>query len=341
MSRNEAHATVRASGPRHFCTYFDHNYIPRALVTLESLHRYAPDALVHALCLTKDCRMGMEHLALPFVRLYDLVDLETADPELAAVKNTRSAVEYYFTLSPCLPRFLLTREGLDEVTYLDADMMFFSSPEPLFEEAAKASVIITPHRFSESLGPLRKKLEVYGLYNVSWLTFRNTGSGSACLEWYRAACLDWCFDRVEGDRFADQKYLDSFPRLFDGVHVMRHKGGGVAPWNLHDAQFEKRDGITLVDGEPLIFYHAQAFQPILGPFYASGGYAYALRPGRDQKECIFRPYIQAFDAASAKAARVGIVSQRAGARQLEKSGFRRQLRRVYKEFKHGSLVTRF
>ena len=166
---------------RHFCTYFDHNYLPRGMVMLESLHEHCPEAHVHVLCLSDACHDALSVLAYPFVSLFRLAELEAADPELAATRPTRSLIEYYFTITPCLPWHLLTRRGLDEITYLDADMMFFSSPEPIFEERRDASVIITPHRFSENLS----HKVVYGLYNVSWLTFRNTREGVDCLRWYR------------------------------------------------------------------------------------------------------------------------------------------------------------
>lgn len=323
---------------RHFCTYFDQNYIPRALIMLESLHRHAPEALVHVLCLNSVCQQAMRALALPFVRLYSLDELEKADPQLLAVKADRSTVEYYFTLTPCLPHFLLQNQDLDEITYLDADMVFFASPEALFTEAGAASVIITPHRFSKALEAQRAKLETYGLYNVSWLTFRAKGSGGECLAWYRQACLEWCFDRVEGDRYADQKYLEAFPRLFDGVHIMVHNGGGVAPWNLAGARLEEKNGCPHIDGVPLIFYHAQAFSHLWGPFYASGGYEYRMSPAPEQKALIFRPYIRAYTLAVRRAQKLGLAPQKGGPRLRGQGGLRKLLRRLRHEMRRNTLL---
>ena len=159
---------------RHFCTYFDHNYLPRGMVMLESLREQCPQAHVHVLCLSEECYSALSRLAYPHVSLMRLEELEAADPELAATRTTRSLVEYYFTFTPCLPWWLLTQnEHINEITYLDADLMFFSSPEPLFVEAGDAAVILTPHRFSPHLADLAR----YGLYNVSWITFRKTRAG--------------------------------------------------------------------------------------------------------------------------------------------------------------------
>lgn len=257
------------------------------MVMLESLRAHCPGAHVHVLCLSDECHAALSELAYPHVSLIRLQDLEAADPDLLAVRPTRSLIEYYFTITPCLPWFLLTKQGLEEVTYLDADMLFFSSPEPIFAEAGDASVIITPHRFSAHL----QERERYGVYNVSWLTFRKTVDGMACLSWYRDACIDWCYDVLEENRFADQKYLNYFPRKYSGVHVMRHPGGGVAPWNIEGVKIESREEVILTNGVPLIFYHAHGFKQLTGSFFSSGLYEYATKVSPEQKKYLFKAYI--------------------------------------------------
>ena len=287
---------------RNFCTYFDHNYLPRAMVMLESLHEHCPDAHVHVLCLSPECHGALRAIAYPFVTAYPLSDLEAADPELAATRSTRTLVAYYFTLTPCWPWHLLRRAGLGEVTYLDADMMFFSSPEPLFAEAGEAAVIVTPHKFS----PRLRYLDRFGLFNVSWLTFRNVPEGMACLGWYREACLEWCHDRVEGDRFADQKYLDAFPEKFAGVRIMRHPGGGVAPWNLEGTAFGMGEaggqGELLIDGQPLIFYHAHGLKHLWGPLYSSGLLEYGTGMDTPEKRRLLARYLGSYANALKRAA---------------------------------------
>ena len=279
---------------RQFCTYFDHNYLPRGMVMLESLHEHCPEAHIHVLCLSDACHDALVALDYPFVSLIRLAELEAADPALLATRPTRSLIEYYFTITPCLPWYLLACRGLDAITYLDADMMFFSSPEPLFEEAGEASVIITPHRFPPHL----EKLRVWGLYNVSWLTFRNTPAGLACLSWYREACLEWCFDILGETRFADQKYLDAFPARFEGVHVMEHAGGGLAPWNVEGADIADTHAGMRVTGVPLIFYHAQGVRHLVGPFYSSGLCNYGTRLTHPAVVSILKRYLARYVRAS-------------------------------------------
>lgn len=307
------------------------------MVMLESLREHCPHAHVHVLCLSDQCYTALTSLAYPHVSLIRLADLEAADMELAATRSTRSLIEYYFTITPCLPWYLLTRDKpLEEVTYLDADMMFFSSPEPIFEEAAEASVIITPHRFSRHLLDLVK----YGIYNVSWMTFRNTTEGMKCLSWYRNACLAWCKDELEADRFADQKYLDAFPQQFTGVHAMQHQGGGVAPWNLADAHVMGTSATVTIDGEKLIFYHAQGFKNICGPFYSSGLLNFGCILNHTSKEYIMKPYIKQYASAVHVAKNIIRISSFASIRQEQKKtlAFLRGCKNILREWKRQSLV---
>ena len=57
-----------------------------------------------------------------------------------AVKPDRSPVEYLWTSTPALPLYMFSAHPeLDEVTYLDADLMFFSDPQALLEAALFSS----------------------------------------------------------------------------------------------------------------------------------------------------------------------------------------------------------
>jgi hypothetical protein len=137
------------------------------------------------------------------------------------------------------------------LTYLDADLFFFSDPSPIYQELDEASVLIVGHRFPPHL----KYLEDHGIYNVGLLSFRRDGVGPQCLHWWRNRCLEWCYDRVEDGRFADQKYLDDWPTRFPRVVVLQHKGAGLAPWNVSNHALRLENGQVLVDTQPLVFFH--------------------------------------------------------------------------------------
>lgn len=244
----------------HYCTYFDRNFLTRAIALHRSLVRHSPPFSLWALTLDEDAHDALAALGLEGVRPIRLQELEAADPELLAVKGTRSIVEYYFTCSPVLPRYLLrSYPEIDLITYLDADLLFYSSPQPIFDELGAGSVLIVPHRFPENL----RHLEIHGVYNVGLLSFRNDNNGLAVLDKWRTDCIDWCYDRVEDDRYADQKYLDRWPGL-PGVVVLENPGAGLAPWNVMRYHMDFSYDPPTVDDRPLVFFHFQGVKE-LGP----------------------------------------------------------------------------
>jgi hypothetical protein len=142
---------------------------------------------------------------------------------------------------------------IELITYLDSDIYFFSSPQILFEELGSGSVLIMPHRFSEK----NRAWEQWGKYNVVFNTFRRDADGMGCLAWWRTQCLEWCYDRLEGERFADQKYLDRWPEMFNNVVVCKNKGANLAAFNVDHTTLSWKNGKLFADDDPLVFYHYQ------------------------------------------------------------------------------------
>lgn len=281
---------------RHYCTYFDHRYLPLGLALHESLMHHGGDFTLWVLALDHECTGFLLAAALPNVRVVPLSNLEAYDSELKAVESTRSRVEYYFTCSPCLPRYLMHVHGVDAITYLDSDLWFFSSPEAVFDEIGGNSVAIIPHRFTGKAAVSHAK---HGHYNVGWLTFHADAGGTACLEWWRARCIEWCFDRVEADRYADQKYLDRFPELFDSVVNITHPGANLAPWNVAAAEVSLHDGQPFVDGRALVFFHFQGLRELSPGVYDSNLTSYGARMTPALRDGVFVPYIAALRRAEA------------------------------------------
>jgi hypothetical protein len=133
----------------------------------------------------------------------------------------------------------------------------------------------------------------FGHYNVGWLTFFRNDAGLACLNWWRSRCIEWCHDRPEPDRYADQKYLDRFEQLFAGVHVITHPGANLAPWNVAGHAIELASDGLRVDDQQLIFFHFQGLRRLAGHVYDSnlGSYGAHLTPAL--REHVFRPYLKA------------------------------------------------
>ncbi|MCZ6874425.1 MAG: glycosyl transferase, partial [bacterium] len=215
----------------------------------------------------ENCYEILSRLALPEINVIRLEEFEKADNELLAAKQNRSRIEYYFTCTPSLPIYVFKDCGeADVVTYLDADLYFFSDPHELYAEFDGNSIGIIEHRFAPKL----RHWHQYGIYNVGWVMFRRGENAMACLQWWRQRCIEWCYDQVEADRFADQKYLNCWPKKFQQVAVLQHKGANLAPWNLENYEIRWRDDEISVDDQPLIFFHFHNLKHLQGRIYDLG-----------------------------------------------------------------------
>lgn len=279
---------------RYYCTYFDRNFLPRALALHESLLRHGGDFLLNVLCLDAETEILLKRLAPPRIRTFSLTELEAADPALGQVKSSRSWVEFIWTLTPSLIQHCLQRNsGADMVTYLDADLFFYSSPEPVFAEMGQASVTLIPHRFAVNASA---QIAYSGIYNVGMMTFRRDAQAATVLSWWREQCLAACHASAQDGKFGDQKYLDDWPERFAGIAVIGHPGANLAPWNVaaHDVQ-QNELGLT-VDGRSVIFYHFHRFDILGRNWYRCGTKGLSGR----NVDLIYRPYIHALRRAYAE-----------------------------------------
>jgi hypothetical protein len=274
-----------------FCTYFDRNFLPRGLTLVDSLKKHCPSFKIFILCLddfTFDYLSGQNGKEVHPIRL---TDLEKYDKDLFAAKQNRSKIEYFFTLSPCLPIYILKNfPEAAHITYLDSDLYFFSDPKPIYDELGDKSILIIPHRFPSAL----KDLEIYGLFNVGFQIFKNDEAGLNCLHRWRSQCIECCKDELEGGRFADQKYLDEWPHLYaKSLVVCSHPGANLAPWNVSNYELTREGESIRISGQPLIFYHFQRLRFIKKRLVTHGLDEYKVYPNKILKDFIYAPYLGA------------------------------------------------
>ena len=297
-----------------------------------------------ALCLDDSSYHCLRELELPGVHVLSLEEVEAATPGLRGCRTDRSLVEYYFTLSPILPLYVMDHHPeVELVTYLDADLFFYAPPEPLYAEFGQSSVGMIEHRFA----PGRQDHERYGVFNVGWVTFRNDALAREVLHWWRTQCMEHCKDAAENGKFADQKYLDDWPRRFPGVKVLSHFGANVAPWNLatHRLAWDERSQSVLVDGQPLLFYHFHDMQVHCGRFWELPGRYWVRHSSRILKKRIYDPYVVAWrrqqDALppTFQARRAAAAAERSN-NALRRGGFWRQVSRLTRLALQGRLIWR-
>ena len=223
---------------------------------IRSLEQYCQGAHIFVLCMDKETQEILVQLDLSSITCIPLSDIE--DEELLSAKKDRTVAEYCWTLTPSLPWHILQNNpSIEAITYLDADLLFYSSLEPIFEEIGVNSIAIIEHRFT----PRLKEREENGIFCVEWVGFRRDEEGLACLSRWREQCIEWCYNRLDNGRMGDQKYLDEWPDRYKSCHIIQHAGAGIAPWNYAQYNFDSdTDGNITVEGIPLVFYHFHQFQ---------------------------------------------------------------------------------
>lgn len=293
----------------------------------ESLSTYCQNFHLYIFAFDDRCYALLKKMALNSVTIISLKDFE--DEKLLSIKGTRTAGEYCWTCTPSVIRFAIQSFNLDHCTYLDADLYFYSDPSKLVDEMGEKSVLITEHRYT----PKYDQSRFSGIYCVQFMTFKNDSRGMAVLEWWRNACLDWCYARHEDGKFGDQKYLDDWLDRFDGIHVLQHPGGGVAPWNVQKFDILNRK-------KELVFYHFHQFKFMDAGLMDFG--IYLLK--KHEIDQLYVPYLRHLESISRKTGLLGENYDYNGTSKADKGfiallkAIKRRLLGIYNVFRKAELL---
>jgi hypothetical protein len=212
----------------NFVTFFDYGFLPQGICLYHSLLRNYESAFLWVLCLDDDTLNFFENSQFLNLKALSINLLDREDLKLARME--RSWQEYCWTLTPFVPDLILRMDSqVERVTYIDADMYFINNCISIFEEFDNSGrdVMITEHAYQ----PEYDRSFEFGKYCVQFMIFKR--SSFDILHHWQNSCIEWCYNRVESNRFGDQKYLDYWSRLFPNrIHVLKSKASILAPWNF-------------------------------------------------------------------------------------------------------------
>jgi hypothetical protein len=238
----------------HFCTLFDHKFLPMGMSLHQSLMIHAQSFHLWIICMDELVEEQLRILALPQVSLIPLKEIETL--ELLAIKTERNRGEYCWTMTPFTFTAVFERQSdIERVTYLDADLYFFRNPQILLKELDESDrdILITEHSYA----PEYDQTLLYGKFCVQFLTIKNNISGNQIIQWWKNKCLECCSSSLIDGKFGDQKYLDIWPTLFpENIWILQQKENTLAPWNV--TYFKKYLGCQLSP----VFYHFHSLRII-------------------------------------------------------------------------------
>jgi hypothetical protein len=266
---------------RSYCTLFDKNYLFQGVALHDSLVASARDFTLYALAMDEEAFVMLAKLGrdtLVPVRVDELLT-----DEVRQVRARTSHGQFCWVNQPLICEYLLDRYSLDMVTYLESDSLFFSNPEPLFEELASSSVSLVPHHYSPGFDQKDKS----GVFCVQFNAFRNDARARAVLAHWKTE--NFRYDKTRPMYFPGQMCMDSWPEKFEGVKIITHKGAGVAPWNVRGYEVTVRDGTPHVDGVPVVFYHYHQYGRLRSGAHDLSGYPIT----KEVINAFYRPYVAA------------------------------------------------
>jgi len=276
--------------PNIFCTYFDSNYLIRGLALYESLSKNCESLVYYVLALDQQVKSFFEQRRFHNIVLLDIKDLENFEPKLKILKSERSEIDFIFTLTPILIKYVaqLHTKSMNYVHYVDADTYFFSSFKEYIKLLEDSNVAIVPHRYNFLVSRFYRK---YGIFNVGIVSFKKSISALKTLDWWLTSCLEWCHDFPDSGRYADQGYLNKFPSIQSNLKIIENRGVNLAPWNMGFINpFKKFETIFIKEEVPIIFFHFHGLK-LIGNIIIPNHIQYLSAFRNNTRKYIYNSYV--------------------------------------------------
>ena len=242
----------------NFVACFDINYNVQALALIESIEKNVKDYQFFIFCMDERSFKIIDNLKNKKIKVFLFEDFE--DSLLKKLKKQRKANEYFWTITPRLPLIIFDNfDQIDQVTYIDTDIFFLKSPEEIYSDfqETKKDILLTKHNYS----PKYDKSEISGKFCVQFLIINREGYD--IIKNWELLCNEWCYDRIEKNRYGDQKYLDDWPEKYkDRIYIVKNRNSFQGPWNADST-----------NADEAIVFHFHGLRKIVKNFYLlSRGY---------------------------------------------------------------------
>lgn len=239
----------------------------------------AKNYLAHARCLMDSVALFHPELRR-IVVLADRVDgffdpgaesFEVLPSEALDIPNSQwfhfkyTLLELSTAVKPYAMDHLLRRWDLDFAIYLDPDILVTSSLAALLERLDRASVLLTPHLTGplghDSLQPSELDILRAGSFNLGFVAVSRMEETLSFIEWWKQRLYEHCVVDLPRGLFVDQRWMDFAPSFLSNLEIVRDPQYNVGYWNLSQRSLCLKDGIYLVNGIPLSFFHFSGFDP--------------------------------------------------------------------------------
>ncbi|SES72535.1 Glycosyl transferase family 8 [Natronincola peptidivorans] len=274
----------------YYCSTFSKDYIYRGILLYNSLLKYDKNFHFFIICLHDEVKELIKKMNLEKATAIALSDIEQEDKDLLKVKKTRNDKEYIWTSKASVMLYLLNKfKALEHIVWLDGDTIFYSDPQPIFDEwGDQYSIMLTKERWRKGH---RQRNYITGIYNTGFMGFKRDKYSFNSLEWLRKKLIEWCYDKRENGLWSDQLYINNWHKKFQRVGIIKNIGVNLNPYIVQRCKIKKKGDAIYVNGEKLIFYHAYGFKYYDGTEFDLCSYGLSLSD--DVIKEIYLPYIYA------------------------------------------------
>ena len=230
----------------NFCSITSANYIHYTISLIDNLR----NEKINILCLDSLSYNFFLKNKYKNLKIFFLEDLDT-EINVNSIKSNRSNLEFIFTIKSIFLYFIFKKiRSNSKLIYLDADIYFLKSVNYLKKNLQSNSIFLTEHNFSKN----NEAKEIFGKYNAGFVAFKKDLNGFKALKWWTKKCIYRCQFKVTKHYFADQKYLNIFPKKFKKVSVLNKDIFNIAPWNSDNL---KKNNLNL---SKIVFFHFQGLR---------------------------------------------------------------------------------
>lgn len=237
------------------CSITSVSHLYKTFVLADSLVKYGMS--LHVLLIDNDQRSKpvRQEAYSSTIHWISLNELDRTQVTQLKRKYNENSDEFRWGLKPVLLKFLCQTK--EQVCYVDNDIYFLHSPDPLFEKFEQNKILLTPHFYPHQ--PSIKGANWFeanfqvGVYNAGFVGVRSDAVDF--LSWWFEVCLYGIRKSYFRGLFDDQKYLDLVPAIFQPVYVHNMPTWNYAAWNAWFPGIKFVNGGLFIDEYPVVFVH--------------------------------------------------------------------------------------
>jgi len=228
-------------------TIIARNYIPQALILIDSYTKLHPDHNFFLIFIDDKKK-----------KIKNAISINASDidniPNLNAIRFKYDITEYSTCLKPYVMEYILRKFQLEKIIYIDPDICFYNRLDLILNKLDNYDCVLIPHitkPYPDKHNPTEIEIAKVGLYNLGFAAFKKNKKTIQFFRWWQNKLNLFCYNDPEEFMFTDQKWMDFAPVYLD-TYIVKEKGYDVAYWNLHEY-------INVFPIEKIVFFHFSGF----------------------------------------------------------------------------------